>query len=434
MERARSYDVAVVGAGAAGLASARRLTDGGMSVILLEARDRIGGRVLTTTPAGARWPVELGAEFVHGDGAAVRALLEESATADVTASTRQRTVRDGRLVDADDAFERAQSLLQQAGADSGTADESVEAFLQRVAGEAAVADASHLLRALVGGFDAADPADASVRAIAREWSGGASLRAGESRPVGGYGPLLERYYARIDSARCTLHLEWVVEAIEWKTGRIRVTGRHLGRSAKVEARAVVVTLPSGVLKRSDGPGSVRFDPPLPMAVSRALERIAMGHVVKVVLQFRTPFWENESGELAFVQTLNEPFPALWTQAPARVPTLTAWAGGPAARKLHETPPFEPAARALEQVGRIFRFDAAAELQAAYVHDWDGDPFARGAYSYLRVGGLRAREVLAEPIAGAIYFAGEACAPIESAGTVDGALLSGNAAAARLLRD
>src|SRR5579875_409169 len=165
------WDVAVIGAGAAGFAAALELQRHELRVVLIEARDRVGGRAWSFDPPGAPRPAE------------TLALLREARIAEVTVSGERWEYRNGRLTRrpeelwaGTDLIERARTLEE---------DESVEAFLQRFAGEPQHARAIETIRTLVAGFDAADPARASVRAIAEEWAGDASLGAGASRPVGG---------------------------------------------------------------------------------------------------------------------------------------------------------------------------------------------------------------------------------------------------------
>jgi monoamine oxidase len=179
---------------------------------------------------------------------------------------------------------------------------------------------------------------------------------------------------------------------------------------------------------------VRFDPALPPDKQAAIDAIAMGPVMKVVLDFRMPFWERvENGRYrnaGFFQAPDCAFRTVWTRLPQRTPLLVAWAGGGAVQRILEKQ-LDPIEGALQSCEALFpSVDVRAELRTAYYHDWQADPFAGGAYSFLRVGGGNARELLAAPIEQRLFFAGEATWS-NDAGTVAGAFESGYRAAEEL---
>jgi monoamine oxidase len=420
-------DVAIVGAGAAGLAAAETLALAGKTCVVLEARDRVGGRAHTQIgpSSGA---AELGPEFVHGRSTELRAVLARFGVKviDVTGSRLAR--RNGKATDADAAFDRAQQLMTSVALDAP--DESVESFLQRSNVERQTADA---VRSLVGGFDAADPAIAGVNSIAREWRGEESLQVVSSRPADGYEPFLTRFARALDPNRVRLLLQSVVESVDWSArgpgARLHV--RRFGHSVTVRAETTIVTVPAGVLaQRAKVEGALTFAPALPVWFTEALDAIAVGHVVKVVLRYARPCWESTAESqagVAFFSNDATSFPSMWTLAPSRDPVLTLWAGGPAAERFANFSRDEIIAAAVDDARRTFG-EAGGEPLEAHYHDWASDPYARGAYSYLKVGAGDARERLARPIAPSLCFAGEAAATIEAAGTVGGAFSSGVRAA------
>jgi monoamine oxidase len=122
-------------------------------------------------------------------------------------------------------------------------------------------------------------------------------------------------------------------------------------------------------------------------------------------------------------------PSFWTARPARAPLLIAWAGGPKAMHLTGTGAPHIIRQAVTSLKSVFGAGAGKGLAAAWVHDWQEDPYARGAYSYVTVGGAGARKALAVPLRGTLYFAGEAADFEGEHGTVAGALQSGRRAAA-----
>jgi monoamine oxidase len=221
---------------------------------------------------------------------------------------------------------------------------------------------------------------------------------------------------------------------------VRLTARAGGHQESVRARRAIVTVPIGVLTAEPGAaGAITFEPLLPQTTRDAIAGIEMGPVVKIVLCFREAFWETLNGgawrDGSFFSGDGD-FPTLWTQLPIRANTLVAWAGGPAADRFAEQGHTERIDAALACAGRYFG-DVGAVRDAfvsAYSHDWQRDPFARGAYSYVVVGGERARESLAGSIDGVLWLAGEATAGGGEGGTVSGALESGRRAAHELLRE
>jgi monoamine oxidase len=176
---------------------------------------------------------------------------------------------------------------------------------------------------------------------------------------------------------------------------------------------------------------------LPPAKREALRSIEMGHVVKVALWFRTAFWERVQNrryrDAAFFRCEGQPFPTYWTQLPVRSMLVVAWAGGPKAIALNGLAEADLIGRALNSFGGLFKEQELArkEFEGGLTHDWRHDPFARGAYSYVAVGGGDARVALAAPVDDTLFFAGEATSTDGQGGTVDGALETGERAAAEV---
>ena len=428
------HDAIVVGAGAAGLAAARTLAQNGRSVLVLEARDRIGGRIYMLGAGRCNAPIELGAELIHGTPRETFDLLREAdAGAIGRAGTYWERAENGLHL-GEAPFESVSDLIDKV--DPSAPDESVESFLLRFKGDARFRDAEQWTRTLVEGFDAADPADASIRAIAEEWNGDASIRSSQFRPSCGYGPLVDVLASGLEAHDARIALQTLVDEIRWERGRVRVRAHRYGEAIEHEASRIIVTVPAGVLQRD----AISFTPKLPPDKAEAISSIPMGPVVKVVLRFSTAFWAGmKNGSLAdaaFFLARTTAFPAFWTTYPIVSPLIAAWAGGPRATQFRNEDENAIVMRALADLAYVFEMpksEIAARLEAAYFHDWQRDPFAAGAYSYVRVGGSGARERLAEPVDDTLFFAGEATAAAGEAGTVAGALRSGYAAAAAILK-
>jgi monoamine oxidase len=438
MSTGDQQDIIVIGAGAAGLAAAAALGRSGHSVLVLEARDRIGGRIWTHLEPALAVSVELGAEFIHGDSPETYGLLRQVGAAAVDTSGEHWSLLDGRLQ------RRTESVLGKVRAAFEAADVlshpdmSLEAFLASDAARSLPEEARAMARAFVSGFDAADPQLVSLHSVAQEWRSGGMLDSSQSRPLGGYRAALRALSAGLDGSRVRLQLQTTVSAVRWSDRSVEVEGSRLGRHFRATARKAVVTVPAGVLKASAGtPGAIGFTPSLE-AKQAALAHLLSGPVLKVVLHFHRPFWEERNGGryagASFFHAPGKVFPTLWTALPARSPLLNAWVGGPSAARLSELPDEDIIRQALDSVSSVFPGGSgASELQAAYVHNWARDPYAQGAYSYLAAGGGNAREVLATPLSGTLFFAGEATDTTGEATTVTGALRSGTRAALEVSR-
>ena len=425
-------DAIVIGAGAAGLAAARSLAGRSLRVILLEARDRAGGRVWSHASPRAAVPAELGAEFIHGRATETMALLRDAGTAAVDTGGESWACCEGTDLRRDDHdFTSAVGIFEEARELHG--DESVDRFLRRFEDDDTMRETADAARAFVEGFDAADPAIASARAVADEVRSGVDFAS--ARPLGGYRPMFERLRNACANAGVWSCLSTVVRRVSWRRGSIAVDAQSCcGESRTIRARAAIVTLPVGVLRYSGDETEVVFDPDLPTVKRDALQSIEMGHAVKVALWFRTAFWERvRDGRYrdgAYFRCVGQPFPTYWTQFPVRSELIVAWAGGPKATALSGTSRADLIGRALNGFGALFGEPTLArkEFEGGVMHDWGHDPFARGAYSYVAVGGGDARAALAAPVEDTLFFAGEATSNDGQGGTVNGALETGERAA------
>jgi monoamine oxidase len=427
------FDVAVIGAGAAGLAAADVLARAGKSVLVLEARDRVGGRCWSLREPELPVPVELGAEFIHGRPRATFELLARAGVAAVDRTGDGWYADRGRMKPMGEIFSEIRRAMREARPPAR--DVSFETYLER--------ELRHLprlarvfARRRVEGYEGADPARASARTMVEEWSGeDEATAASHYRPLGGYGPLLDWLAGTLDPDHVRLELQTAVTAVRWRRGNVEIDATSGGRPISCRARRAIVTLPLGILQLArNAPGAVRFTPALE-AKRNALRSLAPSRVVKVVMRFRSAFWETRKGghcrDAAFIRAPGAPFPSFWTALPVRVPLLVAWAGGPRAARLSGNDAPTMIRRAEESLASAFgRGTPGAE--AAYVHDWQQDPYSRGAYSYVTVGGAGARKALAAPLKGTLYFAGEAADFEGENGTVAGALQSGTRAALRAL--
>jgi len=433
----RSYDTFVIGAGAAGLAAAAELARAGRPALVLEARERIGGRIWSRREPGLPVPVELGAEFIHGRPPATFSLLHKAGSAAVAAPFVRWVVQDGTLhLRTTDVFGEVQHALRREVGALKRRDVPVETLLERMRRRGLSEKARVFARMRVQGYEAADPARASARAIAEDWTNEGA--AGHFRPAGGYGTLLDSLAGELGRIGAELRLRAVVRAVRWKPGSVEVEGTSRGKRFCARAARAIIALPLGVLQLApDAPGAVRFTPAL-KEKRKALAGLASGAVIKAALRFRTAFWEKLDGgryrDATFFHSPQAAFPTFWTALPVRAPLLIAWAGGPNAARLSGAGSRTIMRHAVASLKTIFgkQLDIEAQLEAFHLHDWQRDPYARGAYSYVTVGGHGAREALAAPLKDTLFFAGEATDLEGEATTVAGALQSGTRAARQAL--
>ncbi len=438
------YDVLILGAGAAGLAAARILARSGRRVAVIEARDRIGGRIFTrhvTGPlTGTTIPVELGAEFVHGLPVETWTLIREAGL--------ETYELDGCALAYADRLQRRQwensqmSVLAEMSAwllrqPEGT-DETFADYLSHTA-----MDGERRAQAVryVEGFNAADHRIIGVAALARQQEAEDRIAADRIFHVrAGYDALPLFLRDELLSAGGTLFLDKPVGRVEWQTGAVTMRGIDSdGRDFEFEGAQAVITLPLGVLLA----GSVRFSPG-PPHLAAEMARMAMGTAVRVPLIFRSRFWcETVTLErhrelaaaleqLSFVLTDRTVPTTWWTPHPNETPMLVGWSAGPNAMGLGSAAPIDQCVIALADVFDVPAPFLREQLIAGYFHDWSADPFSRGAYSYAPAGALSASANIAEPVAGTLYFAGEHASVTGHWGTVHGALQSGEAAAARII--
>jgi monoamine oxidase len=428
------WDVIIIGAGVSGLAAASELRNSGLSVLILEARDHVGGRARTRHEPDLSAPIELGAEFIHGRVPETFELLHEVGKAALDTSGAHWTLRDGKLVqntkdlfgDIQNALERSKILQQP--------DISFQSWLNRSDQYGLSPEAAAMAKAFVEGFDAADPARVSTHFIAKEWGSGGMLDSPQFRPLGGYSSVLAALAGSLDRENIRVQLQTIVKEVRWKRGSAEIDAIRLEQPLSVKATCVIVTLPLGVLQAPiDAPGAVRFAPALD-SKRQALEGLASGPVLKLSLRFRKAFWEELEGgryeDAAFFHSAHTAFPTFWTSLPLRAPLLTAWIAGPKATRLSTSEMPYIVDQALGSLSTVFggRPQSEFELEAAYLHNWQTDPFARGAYSYIVAGGSDARSALAAPLEDTLFFAGEATDTENEAATVTGALQSGARAA------
>ena len=376
-----SNTIIVVGAGVAGLAAARALTRAGLQPIVLEARDRIGGRILTVHDDRSPLPIESGAEFVHGVHPVLWKVLREFNASVIEIGSGGGPEETGPLFDAM----------------ANAPEQSFEAFLRTVDFPEHVKQAA---TGYVEGFNAAHKEWVGVEWLNAENAASDQIEGDRAfRVVSGYDSVPRHLAGGLD-----IRLNMPVRRICWERGEaiLEIDG------GSILARRAIVTVPMAVLFA----GGLRLDPE-PEVITAARDAIGIGQAIRVTFLF-----SKAPAEKGFLHG-DQPFPVCWTETSL----ATAWAAGPKADALRGKSLDEWKRIALQSVKGILKEDPGVPL-GAWVHDWTADPWSRTAYSYVRAHGMSAQRALSAPVEDTLYFAGEAIAPAGHIGTVHGAIVSG----------
>jgi monoamine oxidase len=402
---------------------------------LIEARDRLGGRVLQQRDPDWPMPIELGAEFVHGQPPATVRLLNEARLSLEPVEDRHywsgSLIPDGpvELREVWDFNARVRRLLRSVRSDAP--DCSAADFVRRVAMHT---EDRALFELHVEGFHAAPLGDVSIQSLARDLQEPSAGEPEQFRVREGYGALVDWLAQQLAGASSVrIHLQSVVRSVTWERGHVRVDVEQGDRSRQFAGERLLMTVPLGVLAAPHGLG-IDFYPPLEEKQA-AFAGGAMGQAAKVVLRFREEFWEPEtSPDWQFLHDPSGAFQTFWRQSVGSAQQVTAWAGGPRARIQSVRWEATAAREVVATLSRLLRVPVERVMSSLIGFQgsaFEHDPFARGAYSYVRPGSLQVHEQLAEPLAATLFFAGEATDP-EYPATVAGAIQSGERAAGEIL--
>jgi monoamine oxidase len=380
-------DVAVIGAGAAGIAAARQLQGSGLRVQILEARDRVGGRAHTTLSHGV--PADLGAAWLH--------FAKENAWTTLATEMGCNVVRTEPGWSSSNEFAQYYAAINAAataGRDVAVSD-IIPDDPSRPRFDAIMTWAVGVESSAVSTMDLARYAESE-----NNWS-----------ITEGLGEVVKRAARQLSIA-----LNTVVTTVDWRHDEIRITTS----AGRLDARALIVTVPTSVLA-SD---RITFLPKLPAAYTQCFEDLPLGVANKV-------FFHMKAERLPFEQTTNiignttNSRTASYTVWPAGQPLLMAYFGGDLSRELEARGALADFAR--EELRPLFGAGFTSNIESAVATSWGQDPFALGSYSAAKPGKANARGVLSAPLTPRIWFAGEACSSTHY-GTLHGAWQSGVTAA------
>nr|WP_314841281.1 FAD-dependent oxidoreductase [uncultured Microbacterium sp.] len=427
-----TFDTIVIGAGMSGLTVARMLADEGRSVVVLEAHDRIGGRMKTDRDSG--FSVDLGASWVHGiDDSPLWDLVQALGipTIEYTVGSFQAGGRrienfdgDGRAMDAAqterwvDDVRDVDLLLAEEIAASSPGDTYLDVTERAL-------DRSGLMPERID--EIREFFRHRVEEQCGAWIGDLDAHGLDEDAIDGDEVIFPRGYDELPTriaAGLDVRLGHVVTRVTRSASGVVVSTPQ----GDLTGRDVVVTVPLGVLKA----GSIDFSPPLPEAVAGPIGRLGMGVFNKVYLQFDERFWPDDAYVLRALGEAGEHWHSWYdVSAVSGRPTLLTFAAGPFGRRMQDLDDDEIIADALSALRRIYP-DGSGDPTARWITRWGHDPFSNGSYSHLSVGSSHHdHDALAGPVDGVLHFAGEATWGDEPA-TVGAALYSGHRAAERIL--
>lgn len=422
----KSQRVLVIGAGLAGLAAAQELKRAGHQVVVLEARDRIGGRIWTSN----KWPdlpLDFGATWIHGvKGNPITDIADQLGEKRL-ATSYDRTViyyADGQALS--EAREsklesiRKKMFDELRKAQNTNLDASVKQAVALL--EESFSSDPEALRflnfSLSGSIEQEYAASASR--LSSHWYDSAKEFDGDDVLFArGFKVITEHLAQGID-----VQLAQVVKEIWWQESEVRVRTTD----SDFVADRVIITLPLGVLQHND----VRFVPELPKAKRNAISKLGMGVLNKCYLRFERAFWPEEMDWLEYVAAKH----GEWTewvsfQRVVKIPILLGFNAADRGREIEAWSDGQIVASAMETLKTLFGVDIPQPIDYQITR-WASDAFARGSYSYNAQGSTpKMRDELASPLNGKLFFAGEATNK-DYFGTAHGGYLSGLRAAKDVL--
>ena len=237
------HNILIIGAGAAGLFAARTLSAAGHTVTVLEANDRIGGRIHTIHPAGFTQPIEAGAEFMHGKLPLTMELLKEAGIEYQPVAGKMIQVKNGRWSDQEEFVEGWDELIDRMA--NLKEDMTLADFLQQYFPGDKYTPLRNSASRFAEGFDVADPHEVSVFSIRDEW---VNEQEEQYRIPGGYNQLMQYLQKACIADGCVIHTSCAVKTVRWQPNRVEVT---TAGGKTFTAQKLIVTAPLGVLQAPD---------------------------------------------------------------------------------------------------------------------------------------------------------------------------------------
>lgn len=447
--------VGIIGAGAAGLFAADYLLKKGVKVEIYEASHRIGGRVRSLRPldsvTGGLWynqqtrissdfPVELGADRIYGDNEIWARFVNQQkyTTVSLPANDKDLFWLDGALVDHETAlldsdFAAAEAFLTNLGSNAGSA----QSVLQAIDGAGLSSGVRAILEGWIGTQYGSSNSRIGIGGIAEEISD--RERNANAMMLKG-NPMSDVIIGSFIQAAEKTMLNTIIRSVDYQGEKVVVNGERIVSGASQPFTSTVdkllITVPVSILKG----GEITFSPALPSAKTSALSNIGIDQTIRVVLDFRRNFWEQDFRSIYGGTTGPEYFNPNFDKRSDVSKTLSVTIGGAKAEELSPLG-LDMVPELLSELDGMFdgkatpniRLDPVNDEYIVAIQDWGQEPFIKGGVSYLKPGAtVSAREALSKPVKNVLFFAGEATDVTGEAGTVNGALLSAERAAKEIV--
>jgi monoamine oxidase len=409
--------IIVIGGGVSGLMAAKELADKGFEVIILEANERLGGRVNTLIDTKFDMPIESGAEFIHGDLPLTQQLLKKAKINYHPIGEERIFVKDGQWNSPDDPIPHWDLLIKKMK--EVKIDITIAHFLEMYFPEEQYESLRLNVKRYAEGFDLADINTASTIALRNEWM---NEDEDQYRIDGGYHMLVQYLAQECKKKGALIYTSCAATKIEWGINTVNVSTAN----GKFESNKIIITVPLSILQKNNkNQNSIQFTPAI-KEQKMAAAQIGFGSVIKIFLQFDTPFWEERSKDIAFIIS-DQKVPTWWTQIPNKSCILTGWLGGPAAKELTDATDNAIIKIAIESLANIFsiKFETIkSALKVSKIVHWSQDPYSLGGYSFATTQTAAAIKLLQQGVEQTLFFAGEGLYEGDFPGTVEAALTTG----------
>jgi monoamine oxidase len=419
--------IIIIGGGVAGLMTAFELSKHALPVTVLESKDRLGGRIFTLNDNAFSQPVELGAEFIHGDLPLTLSLLNEAGIAYQSINEKMFHVEKGEFKQQKEFTEDWNKLMRNMH--DLKKDMPLSVFLDNFFKENKYAALRESVKSFAGGFDLADISTASTKSLYREWN---KEMDGQYRINGGYKMLVDYLESQCKKNGCIIHTNCCVKKIGWQKDEVNMLTFC---SRLFKSNKVILTVPLSNLQLNyTDEDYIEFVPSIPEHINAA-KNIGFGKVIKIILEFRENFWNDTKKDAGFI-FINEEVPTWWTQLPAENAVLTGWIGGAKADVLKDETDEIILLKALQSLANAFDIsleDLKEKMKASKIVNWYREPGINGGYSFNTTESFHAKKVLQKSLSDTIFFAGEALFEGTPVGTVEAALNSGKKTALQVLR-
>ena len=421
----KEVEIVIIGAGAAGLMAARELSQAGKKVIILEGRERIGGRIWSLEKNDFGYAAEAGAEFIHGNLPVTKSLIKEAGLTILPSEGELWSAREGELTKSDNFIPDWGLLLEKLK--EVKEDLPINQFLEQKFPKDKYTRLHNSIIGFIEGYDAADPKQASTLALRNEWISENKIK--QFRIKEGYGALMTFLYTECLKQEVSIFFNTEVKSIRLDKEKVSV---QCTNGKIYEAAKAILTIPLPLFKR------INFIPAIPEKIKSTSE-IGFGTVIKFLFKFKDRWWARLAGKdlskAGFVFS-NEIVPTWWMQYPEKHSVLTGWIAGPNAEKFSTSSFGTLTEMGILSLSKIFKIEKELlkkELLYTTVINWGLDPFALGAYAYATPKTPEAKAQLNQPVNDKLFFSGEGLYEGKEMGTVEAALSSGFKTATNILK-